>query len=108
MGGLHEDPIERSNIMGKITKKKLDKEFKQVYSKKFRKKVQELVKEAAKGKLGEDGSDCVVLDDVSIMITSENPNSLGSSATSKSNAAAGCFYYCYVIGGSRICRKICY
>ena len=100
--------------MEKLTKKMLDKHFKKVYKKAFRKAVQEHVKAVAIGKLGGTGSDRIVIDDISIEITSENPQSKVSSAKSItsaksiSKASARCFYYCYVIGGERICRKICY
>jgi hypothetical protein len=100
--------------MEKLTKKMLDKHFKKVYKKAFRKAVQKHVKAVAIGKLGGTGSDRIVIDDISIEITSENPESKVSSAKSISSAktiskaSARCFYYCYVIGGERICRKICY
>jgi hypothetical protein len=105
---IHGDLIERSIFMEKLTKKMLDKHFKKVYKKAFRKAVQKHVKAVAIGKLGDTGSDRIVIDDISIEITSENPQSKVSSAKSISKASARCFYYCYVIGGERICRKICY
>jgi hypothetical protein len=74
----------------------------------FRKAVQEHLKAVAIGKLGDAGSDRIVIDDISIEITSENPKSKASSTKSKSRASARCFYYCYVIGGKRFCRKIGY
>jgi len=88
--------------MGKVTKKKLDKFFKKL-DKNFRKEMQNLVEKAAKEKIGDAEVDSIVLDDVSIEITSENPESKAS----KSSASAGCYYYCYVRGGTRICIKIC-
>ena len=94
--------------MKKITKNILNKRFMKVYDKAFRKAVQEHVKAVAIGKLGDAGSDHIVIDDISLEITSENPEIKASSTESKSKASARCFYYCYVIGGERICRKICY
>ena len=110
-GLFHEDPIQRSIIMGKLTKKKLDKLFKKL-DKKFRKDMQNLVKAAAKEKIGDAEVDSIVLDDVSIEITSENTESMASSSkskskASKSSASARCIYYCYVRGGTRICIRIC-
>ncbi|MGB5715588.1 MAG: hypothetical protein WBN81_00655 [Gammaproteobacteria bacterium] len=94
--------------MKKITKKILNKRFKKIYNKAFRKAVQEHVKAVAIGKLGDDGSDHIVIDNISLEITSDNPEIMASSTESASKASARCFYYCYVIGGERICRKICY
>jgi len=93
--------------MAKITKKKLDKIFKKV-NKKFRKDVQDLVKAVAKEKAGDAGADSIVIDDISVEIAFENPERKASIAKSESAALTRCIYYCYVIGGTRICRKICY
>ena len=74
--------------------------------------MQKLVKAAAKGKIGDAEVDSIVLDDVTIEITSENAESMASSSkskskASKSSASARCYYYCYVRGGTRICIRIC-
>jgi hypothetical protein len=102
--------------MGKITKNKLDNKFKKVYDKQFRKDVQEFVKKIAKDQIGDAGAESVVIKDISLEIIPvdiplENLECKGSSAkskrkTSKSNASTRCYIYCYVIGGSRVCRVL--
>ena len=67
--------------MKKITKNILNKRFKKVYDKAFRKAVQEHVKAVAIGKLGDAGSDHIVIDDISLEITSENPEIKGKRKT---------------------------
>jgi hypothetical protein len=116
--------------MGKITKKKLEKHFKDVYKKTRKKKtlgkeIEEHVKSIAIKELeahGDEGMEKIVIDNISIEIWSENPESmvareqpaiLASSAkpammASADEALTRCYYYCYVIGGTRICRKICW
>jgi hypothetical protein len=125
MGGLfHEDPIERSIIVGKITKKKLEKHLKKVHDKEFKKMLRDLVMEAADEQIGDDGADEIAIKDISIEITSEPPGSMASSVKSKGKRSKGkgkgkskaksmalmhCVYYCYVRGGTRICRLLfCY
>ena len=106
--------------MGNITKKKFEKHFKEACKKKHKKKtlrkeIDELMKSIAIKELeahGEEGMEKIVIDNVSIEILSELPTSTASgekpeSMASASAAASNCFYYCYVIGGTRICRKIC-
>lgn len=107
--------------MGKITKKKLEKHFKNIYKKTRKKKtlgkeIEEHVKSIAIKELqahGDDGMEKIVIDNISIEIWSENPESMASSVgaavvTSGADASTRCYYYCYVIGGRRICRKICW
>jgi hypothetical protein len=107
--------------MGKITKKKFDKHFKDACKKKHKKKtlrkeIDELVKSIAIDELekhGDDGMEKIVIDNVSIEILSELPSTTESGVQPEGMAAAAaassnCFYYCYVIGGTRICRKICW
>ena len=112
--------------MGHITKDKLDKHFKKVYKKAFKKMIQERVKEIAKGEVGDNGKDHVVIDDISLEITCGVPdgiivseksknkacknkksrNKKSRNKASKTNAVRPCVYYCYVIGGARICRRL--
>jgi hypothetical protein len=108
--------------MGNIKKKKLDKHFKKVYDKKrkgktLKKEIQERVKAIFIEELEKDGElGRIVIENVSIEIFSENPEAMVSSAGSGSNTTTGsgsntttnCYYYCYVILGQRICRKICW
>lgn len=107
--------------MGKITKKKLEKHLKGMYKIKRKKKtlgkeIDEQVKSLAIKELeahGDEVMEKIVIDNISIEIWSENPESIGSSATSvtmasQANASTNCYYYCYVIGGRRICRQICW
>jgi hypothetical protein len=107
--------------VGKITKKKFEKYFKDVCKKKRKKKklgreIDELVKSIAMEQLdahGDEGMEKIVIDNVSIEISSENPEVMAASATPEGMASAGaastnCFYVCYVIGGRRICRKVCW
>jgi hypothetical protein len=107
--------------MGKITKKKFDKHFKAACKKKLKKKtlrkeIDELVKSIAMTELdkhGDEGMEKIVIDNVSIEILSELPPTTEADVKPESMAAAAaassnCFYYCYVIGGQRICRKICW
>ena len=98
--------------MGKITKKKFKKHFKGAYKKKRNKKalgkeIDDQVRSIAIKELeahGEDGMDKIVIENISIEILSENPQSLSAAAATSEN----CFYYCYVIAGRRVCRKICW
>ena len=107
--------------MGKITKKKLEKHFNGVCKKTGKKKtlgkeIDELVKSIAIKELeahGDEGMEKIVIDNVAIEILSENPESMALSAKPESMASASvastsCFYYCYVIGGRRVCQKICW
>jgi len=107
--------IDRNTIMGKLTKKMFNKHLDHICNKKkFRKKEKKFLQEvqgqvamAAIEKLGDDELDSIVIDDVSIEITAVN-SEIKASNKSKSMAAKQCFIYCYVIGGQRICRTICY
>lgn len=107
--------------MGKLTKKKLKKHLKGVHKKKHKKKtlakeIDEHVRAIVIRELeahGDEGMEKIVIDDVSIEISSEDPEIEASSARSATapaarNAAARCCYYCYVIGGTKICRQICW
>ena len=107
--------------MAKITKKKLEKHLKGVYKKTRKKKtlgkeIEEYVKSVAIKELeahGDDGMEKIVIDNVSIEIWADDPESMASSAklavaASEAVASTRCYYYCYVIGGRRICRKICW
>lgn len=114
-------PSNEENVMGKISKKKLEKHFKGVHKKKRKnktlgKEIEEYVKSVAFKELeahGDDGLEKIVIENVSIEIWSEDPGKAVSSArsaivASEATVATRCFYYCYVIGGRRICRKICW
>ena len=71
---------------------------------------------------GDQGMDKIVIDNVSIEIWPEDPNSAVPTevpdmraagvnpltATAADSTATRCFYYCYVIGGRRICQRICW
>ena len=107
--------------MGNISKKKLEKHLKGVYKKKRKgktlgKEIEEHVKSIAIKELearGGDGMEKIVIDNISIEILSENPESKASSAKSAMMESAGsvetrCYYYCVVIRGRAICRKICW
>ena len=107
--------------MGKITKKMLEKHFKGIYKKTRKKKtlgkeIEEHVKSIAIAQLeahGDDGMERIFIDNVSIEICSEDPEGKVSSGKSAGAAFSGdastsCFYYCYVIGGRRVCRKVCW
>ncbi len=116
--------------MGKLTKKNLEKYLKGVYKKKnkkkkFGKRIEEVVRSLAIKEIaarGEDGMDKIVISNVSIEIWSDDPSDLASStenamrasaanpasAKTTNAASSNCFYYCYVIGGRRICQKICW
>ena len=116
--------------MGKITKKKLEKHLKGVYKKTRKKKtlgkeIEEHVKSIAIKELeahGDEGMEKIVIDNISIEIWPENPENMAPDAkpvimassakhammASADEASTRCFYYCYVIGGTRICRKICW
>ena len=105
MGLLPEDPIERGIIMDKITDKELKKLLKKTRKKKFRDDVQDAVKEHANNKLG--GAVPIVID-ACIEIGVEKTEGVVSSGKIQSSALRRCTYICYVIGGTRICRRICY
>ena len=107
--------------MGKITKKMLEKHFKGIHKKTRKKKtlgkeVEEHVKSIAIAQLeahGDDGMERIVIDNVTIEIWPEDPEGMVSSGKSAGAAFSGdastrCIYYCYVIGGRRICRKVCW
>jgi 3-deoxy-D-manno-octulosonate 8-phosphate phosphatase KdsC-like HAD superfamily phosphatase len=109
------------NVVGRISKKNLEKHFKGVHKKKRKnktlgKEVEEHVKSIAIKELeahGDDGLEKIVIENVSIEIWSEDPEKVVASArsaivASEATASTRCFYYCYVIGGRRICRKICW
>ena len=105
MGLLPEDPIERGIIMDKITGKELKKLLKKTRKKKFRDDVQDAVKKQANEKIGDT---VPIVIDVCVKIGVENTEDMVSSGKAKSNALRRCTYICYVIGGTRICRRICY
>ena len=108
--------------MGKITKKKLKKQLKKVHDKKFKKCLRKLVMEAADEQIGDDEADEIAIKDISIEIISAPSGSMPSCVESKARRSKGkgkskvksmaltrCVYYCYVRGGTRICRKLfCY
>jgi hypothetical protein len=55
----------------------------------------------------------IVIDNVSIEICSEDPegkvlSGKSAGAAFSGDASTSCIYYCYVIGGRRICRKVCW
>jgi len=91
--------------MDKITKKELKKLLKKTRTKKFREEVEDKVKEEAKSKLGD--TDSIVIA-ANIEIGVVNTEDKVASGKVKSNALRRCTYICYVIGGARICREICY
>jgi hypothetical protein len=103
--------------MGNITKKKLKKHVKDVH-KKTRKKetlarqLEKLVEKIALGKAGEDGVDSIVIDNLSIEISTNDSSSMAPGAdnpeamVASSSTTTRCYYFCYVIGGARICRKL--
>ena len=106
MGGLfHEDPIERSIIMGKITKKEIKKLLKAARKKEFRKCIEDQIIKEANKKTG--SADPIVID-ACIEIGVEKTEGVVSSGKIQSSALRRCTYICYVIGGTRICRRICY
>jgi hypothetical protein len=71
IGGLfHEDPIERSIIMGKITKKKIEKHLKKVHYRKFKKCLRGLVAEAVDEQIGNGEADQIEIKDISLEIIS--------------------------------------
>jgi hypothetical protein len=103
--------------MGNITKKKLKKHFKDVHKKTRKKKslakqIEEHVKVIALKQAGEDGTECVVINNVSIEISTQDSSSVEPGAdnpeamVASSSTSDNCYYYCYVIGGTRICRKL--
>ena len=107
--------------MGKITKKILEKHFKGMHKKTRKKKtlgkeIDEHVKSIAMAKLEAHGCDCmdsIIIDNVSIEICSEDPegkelSGKSAGAAFSGDASTSCIYYCYVIGGRRICRKVCW
>ena len=107
--------------MGKITKKKFKKHFKGVCKKTGKKKTQgkkidEQVKSIVIEELeahGDEGMEKIVIDNVSIEISSEKPSSAESSVKPESMAFAAaassnCFYVCYFIRGRAICQEICW
>jgi hypothetical protein len=120
-GRLRDGQLTRRKVMGNISKKKLGKHLKGVYKKKRKgktlgKEIEEHVKSIAIKELearGGDGMEKIVIDNISIEILSEDPEKMVSSAksatmASEADAITPCYYYCYVIAGRRICRKICW
>jgi hypothetical protein len=91
--------------MDKITDKELKKLLKKTRKKNFRDDVQDAVKEHANDKLGDT---VPIVIDACIEIGVENNEGMVSSGKTQSSALRRCTYICYVIGGTRICRKICY
>lgn len=103
--------------MGNITKKKLKKHFKDVHKKTHKKKslakeLEAFVKDVALKQAGEDGTECVRIDNVSIEISTQGSSSTEPGAdnpevkVASSSTSHNCYYYCYVIGGTRFCRKL--
>ena len=108
--------------MGKITKKKIEKHLKKVHYRKFKKCLRDLVAEAVDEQIGDGAADQIEIKDISIEIISAPSGSMPSCVESKARRSKGkgkskvksmaltrCVYYCYVRGGTRICRKLfCY
>jgi len=96
--------------MGKLTKNEVKKLLKLV-----RKDIWKGIKEEAKEKNG--SMDPIIIDDVCIEMGVEDEVPVSKASKVKGKASKGkvkssaltrCIYICYVIGGTRICRKICY